>query len=144
MLHPALVTAALLAATTAAPATAPGGGGSPGPGAAPARDHLVITVTDAGPDADGTYELFCDPAEGRHPEPVRACATLREADRPFAPVSEGAVCTRIYGGPASAEVEGVWEGEPVRATFSRADGCEIARWDALVPALPRAAGANRP
>jgi hypothetical protein len=46
------------------------------------------------------------------------------------------MCTMLYGGPATAHVTGTWAGRPVDARFDRADGCEIARWDALVPLLP--------
>lgn len=42
----------------------------------------------------------------------------------------------IYGGPATAHVTGTWAGRPVDSRFDRADGCQIARWDALVPLLP--------
>jgi hypothetical protein len=42
----------------------------------------------------------------------------------------------VYGGPATARVTGMWQGRGVDASFERTDGCEIARWNALVPALP--------
>jgi hypothetical protein len=38
-------------------------------------------------------------------------------------------CTAIYGGPQRARVTGRLRGYPVRATFNRTNGCEIARWD---------------
>jgi hypothetical protein len=41
-----------------------------------------------------------------------------------------------YGGPATAHVTGNWAGRPVDTTYDRSDGCEIARWDRLVPVLP--------
>ncbi|GAA2369133.1 hypothetical protein HUT13_13450 [Streptomyces harbinensis] len=99
--------------------------------------ELTITVRDLG-EADGVYRLSCGPAGGDHPEAAGACAALEAAEAPFAPLAEGTLCTRVYGGPATARVEGVWRGETVSADFNRTDGCQIARWDALVPALPAA------
>jgi hypothetical protein len=49
-----------------------------------------------------------------------------------------------YGGAATARVTGTWAGRPVDAAYSRKNGCEIARWDRLVPLLPEARGAGRP
>lgn len=46
------------------------------------------------------------------------------------------MCTMQYGGPATARVTGTWAGRPVDATYERGNGCEIARWDAMVPVLP--------
>jgi hypothetical protein len=39
-------------------------------------------------------------------------------------------CTMKYGGPEVATVAGTLDGDPVDATFSRQDGCAIARFDA--------------
>jgi hypothetical protein len=39
------------------------------------------------------------------------------------------MCTAIYGGPQTARVQGTFRGHPVRATFNRNGGCEIARWN---------------
>ncbi|MER5184388.1 SSI family serine proteinase inhibitor [Streptomyces sp. NPDC002896] len=105
-----------------------------------APDRLTITVQGAGGGTDGTYELECGPAGGTHPNPAGACLRLDEqAARgrdPFAPRQRGAMCTMQYGGPATAHVKGVWHGRPVDATYNRGDGCEVARWDAIVPVLP--------
>ncbi|MEO3752530.1 SSI family serine proteinase inhibitor [Streptomyces sp. B6B3] len=141
MLHKTLAITALTVATlagTVSPATAGGGVGADTlPAFAPNR--LVITVTGTG-DADGTYVLVCDPDGGRHPEPEAACDAVQNAQQALAPTSSDALCTYLYGGPATAEVEGTWQGEPVSAHFDRSNGCEIARWDSLVPALPRIGG----
>ncbi len=103
-------------------------------------DHLVVTVWRSGAATDGTFSLDCHPAGGRHPAPAAACAALTRATRgardPFAPVPEDALCTMVYGGPATARVAGLWHGRPVRAAFDRSDGCELSRWNALVPLLP--------
>lgn len=55
---------------------------------------------------------------------------------PFAPVPQGANCTMIYGGPATAHVTGTWAGRPVNADFRRTNGCEISRWSSFEPLLP--------
>ncbi|GGN66800.1 hypothetical protein GCM10011579_038590 [Streptomyces albiflavescens] len=103
-------------------------------------DRLTVTVHDAGGGADGTYELRCHPDGGSHPDVSGACQQLDRSTTwgkdPFAAVPPGTMCTMLYGGPATAHVTGTWAGRPVDAQFDRADGCEIARWDALVPLLP--------
>jgi hypothetical protein len=40
------------------------------------------------------------------------------------------ICTMQYGGPETATVTGTLGGEQVDASFSRTDGCNIARFDA--------------
>lgn len=112
---------------------------------APRPDRLTVTVVDTNiVRADGTYELTCDPAGGTHPEATSACARLDEfaaEDKdPFTPVPEGQMCTMQMGGPATARVTGTWHGRSVDATFSRKNGCEISRWQNLVPVLPAARG----
>lgn len=108
----------------------------------PARDHLTLTVHDSGrPGRDGRFELFCHPTGGDHPDAAAACDRLDEltvwGSSPFAPAEPGALCTSMYGGPATARVEGMWGGRPVNADFHRATGCATARWNDLVPFLPR-------
>jgi hypothetical protein len=49
-------------------------------------------------------------------------------------------CTEIYGGPDVATITGSVDGEPVDATVTRSNGCEIARWDALEPVLGEPSG----
>lgn len=105
-------------------------------------DHLTVTIAESGSVAtEGTYELYCHPAAGDHPRAEEACDALDEVTTwgkdPFAPVRPGTRCTMQYGGPASAHVRGVWAGRRVDAHFNRENGCEMRRWDALVPLLPR-------
>lgn len=104
------------------------------------RDHLTVTVRDAGRGADGKYVLDCHPGAGSHPEVSGACDVVDRNTRwgkdAFARVPEGTVCTMQYGGPATARVTGTWAGRPVDARFDRGNGCEIGRWDRLVPLLP--------
>ena len=118
------------------------------PGDGPDRDHLTVTVRNAGAGADGTFELYCGPDGGSHPDPSGACAALEKDTRwgqdVFAPAPEGGFCTMQYGGPATARITGTWAGRRVDATYDRTNGCAIERWDRLVPLLPevgRAEGA---
>ncbi|WP_328426280.1 SSI family serine proteinase inhibitor [Streptomyces sp. NBC_00443] len=111
-------------------------------------DHLTVTVRNAGGGADGTYELSCHPAGGDHPDAAGACAALDRGARwgkdTFAPAERGGFCTMQYGGPATARVTGTWAGRPVDARYDRSNGCEIDRWDRLVPLLPDLRQQGRP
>ena len=60
----------------------------------------------------------------------------------FAPVPRDAVCTEIYGGPQVARVVGRVNGKRVWASFNRANGCHISRWDRLAPWLLPSAACN--
>lgn len=98
---------------------------------------------------DGTtagYSLTCDPPGGDHPDPEAACAVLDAAPsldpNPLEPVPPDVACTEIFGGPQTAVVEGTLRGAPVSIEFSRVDGCEIDRWDAVIPLLAEPAGAG--
>ncbi|OAH15032.1 SSI family serine proteinase inhibitor [Streptomyces jeddahensis] len=136
----ATAAAASAAALSAAPTAAADTDLLPLPPLFTAPDQLTITVQGVGGDADGTYELECGPAGGTHPNAAGACRRLdeqaAEGRDPFAPRQRGAMCTMQYGGPATAHVTGIWHGRPVDATYDRGDGCEVARWDAVVPVLP--------
>ncbi|MFD4538711.1 SSI family serine proteinase inhibitor [Streptomyces bauhiniae] len=105
-------------------------------------DHLTLVVRGAGPVRDGVRQLFCHPEAGDHSDPAAACRLLDENTRwgrdAFAAVPPDSICTMIDGGTATARVTGYWAGRPVDAEFSRRNGCEIARWDRLVPFLPGA------
>ncbi|MFF3345706.1 SSI family serine proteinase inhibitor [Streptomyces sp. NPDC002779] len=117
------------------------------PAAARSGDHLTVTVRNAGDGVDGRYELYCHPGGGDHPDVSGACAALDRGTRwgkdAFSPVPDGSVCTMQYGGAATAHVTGTWRGRPVDARFDRGDGCEIARWDRMVPVLPDLRRAGR-
>ena len=83
-----------------------------------------------------SWTLRCNPAGGSLPRPARACTRLLAGGvRLFAPVPKTAACTEIYGGPQQARAVGTVKGRVVRATFSRTNGCEIARWQRISPWL---------
>ena len=108
-----------------------GGGGGDEPAAGPAT-RLTITVK-ADEDAEPRQmRLECDPVGGDHPNAEVACQRIADADADvFQPVPEDQPCTMIHGGPQTATITGVLDGEQVDASFNRSGGCEIARWDAL-------------
>ena len=96
-----------------------------------ATTSLNVTVWPDGRGEPGrkTYTLRCNPVGGTLPRRAEACARLARMTRPFAPVRKDVACTEIYGGPEQALVTGRLRGYPVRATFNRVNGCEIARWN---------------
>ncbi len=84
------------------------------------RTALVITVWDEGQRTTDpvTWTLRCDPPRGTHPRPGIACRKLEAGGwKLVAPVSAGAICTEIYGGPQIASVVGMLEGRKVWATL---------------------------
>ena len=96
---------------------------------------LRIAVWPKGKDAGRArrWTLRCKPVGGSHPRAVGACRALAEHAEALAPLPRMTICTQIYGGPQVAEVTGTLEGKAVRATVTRADGCQIDRWNRLRP-----------
>jgi Subtilisin inhibitor-like len=85
--------------------------------------------------------LRCEPASGTLRRPARACAKLKAGgSKLFAPLSPKVVCTEIWGGPQVARVTGKLRTARVSASFDRTNGCQIGRWNRLVPWLLPAGG----
>lgn len=103
---------------------------------------------------DLTIRLREDPSAGEHvfrlasedgssapdsnlPDPQAALAALqRFGERIFFPEpGPPQLCTQQYGGPQVAVVTGTFHGQRVECVFSRTDGCEISRWNAMAPLL---------
>jgi hypothetical protein len=107
------------------------GGGDERAGAL--ETELTITYLPRGVGGPSvTWELRCDPPGGSLPNAAGACEKLDELDADaFSGAQPDTACTQQYGGPQAAQVEGTFRGERVGATFSRVDGCQIARWDRL-------------
>ena len=96
----------------------------------------LTAVVDDGTGTTTTYTLTCEPAGGDVPQPEVACEQISTtAALPFDPVDPDMMCTQVYGGPQTATVTGTINGEQVESTFSRVNGCEISRWDALTAFL---------
>jgi hypothetical protein len=93
---------------------------------------------------DATWTLRCNPPRGTLPRRAVACRKLAKGGpKLFAPVPPKTVCTEIYGGPQKALVRGFVAGKRVRTTFTRVNGCEIARWNRLSPWLLPRGGVTR-
>jgi hypothetical protein len=109
----------------------------------PAQTALTVTYWESGmTDSEPVrWTLRCHPPRGTLPRPAVACRRLAAGGaRLFAPIPPSTVCTQIYGGPQVARVVGTVAGTRVWATFSRQDGCQIARWNRLSPWLLPAGG----
>jgi len=123
--------AALLPAVLAATAVAACGSGEERPAATPpATTQLHVEVTGVGTGAI-SVELRCgaaDPCEQR---------TLDQLARVVKPDDPAQACTLQYGGPERAHLTGTLEGKRVDVTVGRANGCEIADYEALFEALGR-------
>src|SRR5688572_17055799 len=89
---------------------------------APHGTDLEIVVRPQGPGGPTRRDRLRCPGDDR-------CADLDAKD--FEPTPADVACTEIYGGPGTARVTGQLEGRPIDVRFSRNNGCEIARWDAL-------------
>jgi hypothetical protein len=100
-------------------------------GDAPPRYDVTVIFWPEGPDGEShEATLTCEPDGGSHPDPAAACAALLDNADALEPVSGDVACTEIYGGDQIATITG-----SVEARFSRANGCEIDRWDRLQPVL---------
>jgi hypothetical protein len=114
-------------------ATGPGGGADSTAAPTPATS-LTVTVMPNGTEAASMeYTLECDPPGGNHPLSEDACAALDAHPEALDPVPPDTACTMQFGGPEQATIVGTYKGQDVNAQFSRTNGCEIARWDALAP-----------
>lgn len=104
---------------------------TPPPASAPPVPTDVTITVDDGAGTVAEFTLTCAPEGGDHPTPAEACSALAAGTAAFAPPDPNQACTEIYGGPQTATVRGTLNGAQIQGQFSRANGCEIARWDAL-------------
>jgi hypothetical protein len=91
--------------------------------------HITVWPDGVGQGGKRVWTLRCAPVGGTLPGRAAACRKLARMTRPFAATPKNVACTEIYGGPQEALITGRLRGHPVRARFSRKDGCEIGRWD---------------
>ncbi|MGH3031526.1 MAG: SSI family serine proteinase inhibitor [Gaiellaceae bacterium] len=127
--------ASALAAALLLPACGAGGGGSEAARPEPAVDLRIQFWADRSRTDGVSATLTCDPVGGTHPRAEEACAALAAHPEALEPVPADAACTQIYGGDETAEVTGLVAGRQIEASFSRKNGCEISRWEALAPLL---------
>jgi hypothetical protein len=97
---------------------------------------LLDVAYDDGAGHTRTYRLTCGAATDSGPATSAACAHLDTIGGPVPAVPPGQACSMIYGGPQTARVTGNWQGRAVRESYRRTNGCEVARWNRMVPALP--------
>lgn len=144
---------ALLAATALLVAGCMGNGNSKSSGgtttpttttSGPPQTFLTVVIWPRGKKHRSTvYRLACrggEKAPGQtRPIPNKASScrrVLRLGAEGFAASPSNVSCTQVYGGPAIAEVTGLLEGRLLKASFTRTDGCEIARWNRVRFLLP--------
>lgn len=106
---------------------------------------------EAPPDARGATRLEVEVRPRGDDGPVQRRVVTEPPDgitaSDFAPVPPATACAEVYGGPATARVDGTLAGRPVHATFDRRNACEMARWDrleALLGPAPDAGSAPTP
>ena len=103
-------------------------------GSAESGGELTVTVWPDGREQDGEGVSRGFSCEAGSTEP--ACAVIaRLAPASFAPTPPDVACTEIYGGPAEAQVTGTLRGDEIDAAFNRVNGCEIDRFQRLLPLL---------
>jgi hypothetical protein len=133
--------------TATTPPSIPAGTTSPPAGTASSTGiDLTITLTESPGAAPRTFRLVADgstpAAESTLPDSAAALAAVELHGQKifFALPDPKRVCTQQYGGPQIAVVTGWFHGQEVNAAFSRTDGCEISRWQALAPLFGALAG----
>jgi hypothetical protein len=101
---------------------------------------------------DQTYTVTCTDASsdvsGDAVDADAACQALREpavVERLTQGPPQDQVCTEIYGGDDTAEIEGTIGDRSVDTVADRTNGCAIDTWDELLaPILPPAIGVVDP
>ncbi len=91
---------------------------------------LTLDVDGSGGEPPRHASLSCPGGSGPACDAVAALPT-----DPAAPVPAQTACTEIYGGPETVAIEGTIDDEPVDATLTRANGCEIDRFDRFAKVL---------
>jgi hypothetical protein len=92
-------------------------------------DRFTYTVTCG----DGDGPAIEPPVEGL--DPAAACDRLADigaVQRLVQGPAPDRICTEIYGGPQEAAITGTLDGQPVDATVTRVNGCEIDDWDRVL------------
>ena len=101
---------------------------------------LTIVLVDVPHDSvpPRTIKLRCPDTTGDH---EAACNALADHPEILDLPAGDTVCTELYGGPETAHVTGTFVGKPVKITFTRTNGCQIAAykaaqvlWEATAPA----------
>lgn len=133
-------------AETKTPAPSPPAAPLPsGPGEGNAELAIMVKPSETG--TPSNFTLVCvdgvPAAESQHPDAAAACSAVKNDAALLSPAPRPTdqACTQQYGGPQEATVTGVVDGQPVEATFSLRDGCEISAWNAAKAVLGSTGGA---
>ena len=99
------------------------------------RIFLRIDVTYSN-DKTKKWTLKCGPTGGNHPYRQKACNFLlsKQGKSALFPKQVEA-CTKIFGGPAVASINGRFENTRIMLNLDRKDGCSIKIWDGLIQIL---------
>ncbi|MFC7532693.1 SSI family serine proteinase inhibitor [Actinoplanes sp. GCM10030250] len=93
------------------------------PAVAAPRSTFSLSYTGA----TTVVRLTCDPTGGGHPQPARACASLRRAGADPAKLQAGdSMCILLYK-PVTARLKGTWRGKPVKWEKTYGNSCEMNR-----------------
>ena len=113
------------------------------PGPAPpvhGRISLTIRVWPQGrsgrSNPERLYTLRCRPAGGTLPHARSACAKLVRVQNPFVPNSPVGSCVSVGAGLQMADVDGIYGGRHVHASFERYSSCGVQRWDRVAFLFP--------
>lgn len=100
-------------------------------------DRLTVSYDD-GSGHVRAYSLVCGHDNGGSAADRAAdpCAHLDDIGGPVPAVASDQMCSMIYGGPQTAGLKGMWRGHHIAEDYRRTNGCEVARWSRMVPALP--------
>jgi hypothetical protein len=101
----------------------------------PETTELEVTLDPDGDGEQAPLEATFSCGEGRDAAEA-ACAALGQLpENPGAPTPPGTACTEIFGGPDVLKVSGTLRGEPIDAEMTRANGCEIERFERFMPLI---------
>jgi hypothetical protein len=99
------------------------------PPPAASHDRVALEVS-FDRDGDGPAEQLTTRLQCPSPQHEEACRrALRLPPSAFDPVPGDVACTEIYGGPQQGRIEGTIGRRRVEGVFTRANGCQIARYD---------------
>ncbi len=85
----------------------------------------------SGKEEPQTAEVSCD--EDTTDDVCAAANDILAED--LDPVSPDTACTELFGGPDEATISGSLQGQDIDVTLTRANGCEIDRFDEAAPLL---------
>lgn len=90
--------------------------------ASPATDLTLALDRGAG-QAASVVDLRCEPPQGNHPDPARACSALSIVDGDFTRLPHTPQACPDLWAPVTATATGQWRGKPVRFTHTYSNTC---------------------